>query len=385
MKKILSALILPLIVLTSVYAQQPVIKSAPSSNFNDLHAGIEIGPKTIRALVIRVSSAEDDKATIVYSETLVNKATAIVAGKMTPEFIREISQSLKGLSDRLTKSQQVPTDHLYIVGLSDLISDNPGDLNKEIQNQIGKQIQYLSPDVEAQLSTLGIITKQTRQNDTTIDNRSISMHIEIDHSGIKGGYQQLKLSTGGKPNYETSIMTIPKGITEFAAEAGKYIGESYDYKPFVRMLESNSGPVFQNALLEETMKKPGLVTRRKVYLTGNIVWALVTLMYPADTKPFMTITLEDINNFHQRAITDPEALLNPDLSKIRDENVREEVRRDRELIKQLFTPRTLIAGAVMLKHIALDLEFGTRNVTYNRKSGIVRILTYIRVQQDSLK
>ena len=146
----------------------------------------------------------------------------------------------------------------------------------------------------------------------------------------------------------------------------------YDYVTWETPIK---GPLRTEAALNA-----GLMTRKKIYLTGNIVWAMATLLHPEEQKAYIPLTMEDINNFYYRAITDPEALLNPDLTKIRDENARSEARKDREAVKAIYTPKDLSAGANALKVAASELNLAGKQLIFTRNSNIARILSYVRLQ-----
>jgi hypothetical protein len=90
--------------------------------------------------------------------------------------------------------------------------------------------------------------------------------------------------------------------------------------------------------------------------------------------------MEDINSFYYRAMTDPEALLNPDLSRIRNESARSEARKGREAIKAIYTPRTLTAGAESLRLAATELNLADKRLIFARNSNWARILNFIRLQ-----
>src|SRR5262245_27658821 len=94
----------------------------------------------------------------------------------------------------------------------------------------------------------------------------------------------------------------------------------------------------------------------------------------------MPLTTDDINSSQYPAMTDPEALLNPDLSKIRDENARKEARKGREAIKAIYTPRTLAAGAEALKTAATELNLVDKQLIFARNSNWARLVNFVRLQ-----
>ena len=51
--------------------------------------------------------------------------------------------------------------------------------------------------------------------------------------------------------------------------------------------------------------KPTLMHRKRVFLTGTLVWAVATLLYPEDRQPYVSLTFDDIMRFAERIARDP--------------------------------------------------------------------------------
>jgi len=198
------------------------------------------------------------------------------------------------------------------------------------------------------LNIAGNIPRQYQVDGKRYDNRSISLLLDISANNVRGGYQQLRLTSRNRAEYDYVTWDIPI-----------------------------NGP-----LRAEYVQNPGLMMRKKVYLVGNIVWALTALLYPQNQGDYAPLSIEDINNFYYRAMTDPEALLNPDLSKIRDENARKEARKSREAIKVIYTPRTLAAGAEALKTAAAELNLADKQLIFARNSNWARLVNFVRLQLE---
>jgi hypothetical protein len=132
----------------------------------------------------------------------------------------------------------------------------------------------------------------------------------------------------------------------------------------------------------EVSRKPGLFNRKKIYLSGGIIWAMETLLHPEDRRSFTPVTTDDISNFYNRAISDPEGLLNPDLSTIRDPNVRQEAEREVESVRNTFTPKNLIAGAELIKAASTELSFPGKRLLFARFGHLAWILSYVRLQVE---
>jgi hypothetical protein len=347
-----------------------------------LHGGIEISPKVVRAIALRMSNAEEGfNIKILYSNTATIGTPYPSDGKLTLEYIHNVAQTVQSFLESLHKEHQIPLNQIYVIGNSDLVTQNPDDLKNEVYGRTGRTINFLNAEAEIQLGIAGVIPRRYQLNEKWYDNRGISSLIDLGITTTKGGYQQLKQSDSGRPGYEFSTWDIPKGVVTFADEVNKAAGDNADYKTYAKHAAAMSVS-FKEQIRTEVIRKPGILTRKKLYLTGSIVSAMVTLMHGDDQRTYIPITLDDINTFHDRAVADPESLFNQDLSRIRDEKLRTEIRKSREALKQTFTPKTLIAGAELLRALAAELKLWDKRVLYHRHSQLARILNYVRLQPD---
>ena len=324
-------------------------QSPPPSDSNpkELHGGIEVTLRAVRAIALRVSTgAEGENIKILGSDQLTPSIPFPRDDKPTPEYVRDLAQSVQRLSERLQREFRVPPNQIHLLGLSELQGQIRDNLAREIRDKTGKEITFLDAKSETELSIAGNIPRRYQLDGKWYDNRTVSLLLDIGATHIRGGYQRLRQTSRGRAEYDYVTWEIPA-----------------------------KGP-----LRAEAAQNAGLMTRKKVYLTGNIVWALATLLHPEDQRAYLPLTMEDINNFHYRATADPEALLNPDLSKIREESVRNEARRAREAIKAIYAPKALVAGAEALKIAASEMNLADKRLIFARNSNLARILSYVRLQ-----
>jgi hypothetical protein len=320
---------------------------SPASDPKDLYGGIEIALRAVRAVALRVSTDADGDSVprIQGSDQIIPSTPFQRDGKLTPEYISDLALAVKQLSEKLQNDYHVPQNQIYLLGLCEITSPARDELAKEVGEKIGKDITFLDVRGETELNIAGNIPRRYQFEGKSYDNRSISLLIDINATNIRGGYQQLSLARG-RAEYDYVTWNIP----------------------------------IRGQLRLEAAQIPGLMTRKKIYMMGNIIWALAALLYPADQQPYLSLTTEDINTFYYRALTDPEALLNPDLSKIRDENARNEARKGREAIKAIYTPKTLTAAAEALKLAANGLNLSDKKLIFARNSNLARLLSFVRVQ-----
>jgi hypothetical protein len=363
----------------TTFGQIPAeVKSEPKT----LHGGIEISPRAVRAIALRIANAEEGlNIKILYSNTATIDTPYPSDGKLTLEYILNVAKIVQVYAETLHKEYQIPLNQIYVIGISDLVTQNPDALKNEIYGRTGITINFLNAEAEIQLAIAGVIPRRYQLNNKWYDNRGISSLIDLGIASTKGGYQQLKQSDSGRPGYDFSTWDISKGVVTFANEVNKVAGDNADYKTYAKHAAAMSIS-FKEQIRTEVIRKPGILTRKKLYLTGGIVFAMMTLMHGEDQRAYIPITLDDINAFHDRAVSDPESLFNQELSKIRDEKLRDELRKAHEAVRQTFTPKTLIAGAELLRALAAELNLWDKRVLYPRHAQLARILSYVRLQPE---
>lgn len=321
--------------------------ASPASDLKELHGGIEIALRAVRSVAIRISTSADGDniPTIQGSDQIIPSTPFPREENLTPEYLADLAQSVQKLSDKLQGEYRVPQNQIHLLGLSEIPLEDREELRKDVRSKIGRDIIFLDAKGETELNIAGNIPRRYQFEGKWYDNRSISLLMDITATRIRGGYQQLSLARG-RAEYDYVTWDIP----------------------------------IKSQLRVEAAQNPGLMTRKKVYMMGNIVWALAALLYPADQQPYLPLTIEDINTFYYRALTDPDALLNPDLSRIRDESARTEARKGREAIKAIYTPKTLTAGAESLKLVVTGLNLSDKRLIFARNSNLARLLSFVRLQ-----
>jgi hypothetical protein len=368
-----------IIVLSAMVRAQGVSEAG----LDELYAGIEVSHEGVKAAAIRVGGGEaGESVRLVYSETVKAPLLPGPDGKLPPEAIKEAARAARKLQTRLQREYQVQPDRIYLIGRINLGANQPEDLVKEVKQQTGQTISFLTADNEAQLSIVGVIPQRSKAGAAWVDVRGSSVWIEIGNGDTRGGYQLYKKSPTAKPAFELVTMNIPYGTGAFAREINRQNGESKDRQSFIRRAQKLSSTSLSQALKKERERKPGLVYRKQVFLTGAVVWALATLLYPEDRQMFIPLTFDDIEMFAEKNARDQESLLNPDLSRIRDQRLRSEIERELESVRDTFTPEQLSAGSELLKTIATEFDWQGKKVWFARHGHLGCLLSYIRLQAE---
>lgn len=351
-----------------------------------LFGGIEIGSEGIKAAAIRVSDAgQGYDLEVVFTESSFMALVQNNNGMFRTEAVKATAQEVWKLDTKMQQQFKVPTEQIYIIGTSDLRAYNLEELIKEVRDMTGKTMTFLELEADVRLTIVGTIPRRYREGTTWFDNRSLSVLIDVSADNTKSGYQQVRQPVIGNPYYDYVVLSVPKGTVNFTNEVNQQVQENDDLKKFALTAKKLSEDSLRTSLRNEIESRPGLANRKKVYLSGGIVWALATLLHPEDRRPFVPITVNDINTFYNRAVNNPQALLQPDLSQIRDAGLRKDVETDLKTVRSIFSAKSLVAGAEILRTLASECNFQGegKRILFARFSNLSLILSYVRSRAEN--
>lgn len=378
---------LALLLAITLTPSSQIYGQSSKTRLGELYGGIEIGSKEIKATAILVSDNENGyNVKLIYAEVINTTAPQLEDNRLSPETIQDMALAVHKLLTRMRQEYKVPLERIGVIGSSGLRADNPQDLIKAVKDQTGVTLSFLDAETEIQLSIAGAIPQRYRAKSGWADNRSQSVLLDIGSDNTKGGYQVIRQTGAGAPDYDYVTVGIPKGASAFTNEINQATGESDDLAAFTQRANTLSSTSIRTALRKEMERKPGLVNRQHVYLTGGIAWAMLTLLYPADRRALIPITAEDILFFHRKVTRNPEslqALLNPDLTKkISNPKLRAEAEKELESVRNAFSPKNLIAGAEILKTVTTEFNLLDKKVRFARYGHLAWILSYVRSQAE---
>jgi hypothetical protein len=358
-----------------------IARGQSSINSRELFAGIELSSEGIKAIAIRISNNEDGSGVKLVNSEMIDLSLE-PTGRVpnTAQVVERAAAAVARLQSQLQQQYQVPPQQIYIMGRSGIDAKLQEELATAIKKRTEKSVVFLDQATETQLSIVGIIPKRERVGSTLIDNRSSSVLIEIGNNSTRGGYELLRYSPAAQ--YDFVTMNLPQGTISFTDEAIKAIGVNGDWTALIQQAKTLGAGPLRNALRTEIGSKPGLVNRKRVYLTGRIVWALATLLFPAERQTFVPITMKDISMFATQTLRNQQSLLNPDLSEISDRKVRQEVEKELAELKNRFSSQQLIAGAELLRVIANELNWQEKKIWFARFGHLGCLLSYVRLQAE---
>lgn len=348
---------------------------------DEVFGGIEITPEGVKAIALRVSQNDDDAGVrLVYSDIVRLPLWRSSGGNFAPQASTDAAQAVQTVLTRLRQQFRVPLEKIYFIGSSRLGADHPADLVNVIRNTSGLTLTFLDAPTEVQLTIPGTIPRIGKAGVTSIDNRNTSVLLDIGNIGAQGGYELLKYSQTSAAGFDFVAISLPQGPINYANEITRAVGENSDLTTFTRQVRSSSAITFRQALRREMESKPGMIHRKRVFLTGGIVWAMATLLYPEDRQAFVPLTVENIAQFADKAARSPRELTYPNTALIRDRKTRQEVEQEIEAIRSSYSTRQLIAGAELLKAAAEELKWQDKKLWFARLGHFGCILSYIRLQ-----
>jgi hypothetical protein len=355
--------------------------SNPSGPSGDLYGGIELSNEGVKVLALQVSQAEEEPGIKrIYSEMIRLRLGRTNDGEFPPQAAADAAQAVSTALARLREQYKVPLDRIYLIGASGLRADYPKDLEGIIRDATGLTLKFLDSVEEVQLSIAGTITRTSKVGSIPIDNRNTSALINIGYASTQAGYEMLKYASSASPSFEFVAMNIPQGVVSYTNEVSKAVGRNSSVYSFARQAKTFSALSFRQALRKELENKPGLMHRKRVYLTGNLAWAMATMLYPQDRQNLVPISYDDVVQFAERIARAPEELAYQKLTFIRDRKLRMEVEQEFGAIRATFTPKELIAGAEMLKAAAEELKWQDKKILFVRFGHLGCILSYVRLQ-----
>jgi exopolyphosphatase/pppGpp-phosphohydrolase len=320
----------------------------------DLHGGIEIGSKGVKATVVDVLDGDELDLQVKMTDTTNTGLVLSLSrdGHFTDQALGETVKAVKKYYDRFRKEFAIPPERIHIVGSSGLftpIEDKP-DLVKENREKLWVAVSkettvtmtFIDVKREAELSIAGIVPKKHKNRGALVD---------IGGGNTKGGY----LLDGGK--YATfGIPYATLTFTEFAKKKGA------SGKAVCALAAETLRPL----LKKEFAGLPEMPKRDPVYLSGGVIWAVAIASHPTDMRAFIRLTVKDVEAFEARLLAEskyPE----PDLSAVKDEKALQRARDEIARARKVYTPEQMLAGAEVLKSVLQEL--GPEKHTFFARHG----------------
>jgi exopolyphosphatase/pppGpp-phosphohydrolase len=336
----------------------------------DVHGGIEVGAKGVKATVIDVTGGEDGfgvKVLMTGTRNTTLVAGLAASGRFDAGALKDTAAAVAAFAAQMQKEHKVPAERLHVVGSSGLFSALAGQkdaiqANKEtlaaaVRDACGLKMDFIDVNREVELSFVGAVPPRYADSAVLFD---------VGGGNTKGGY-----CGAGKDCISASI---PYGSVTFTDLVKKRAEKGNYAETAAALREEVLAPGLKKAL----EGKPGLAKREHVYLSGGAAWALATLVRPGDRGAYVALTAEDVDAYRDLLRKANGEFPAPDLSAIPDAAVRQAAQKEIEQVKGVFKPDQLLAGAEILKALADEVGFGKdRKVAFARNAQVAWILAYV--------
>ncbi|MBI1913151.1 MAG: hypothetical protein HYS12_00075 [Planctomycetes bacterium] len=352
---------LPVLALLTCLLVVPVAQAQTSR-----HGGIEIGAKGVKATVLEVTPGKEGlNSKQLFSKTANTTLSALKDGKFREDAIDETGEEVEKFFKLMQADFKVPAKNIYVVASSGLPKPpNREAFVKVIKEKTGKDLRTIDADTEVMLTIMGVVRPELR---------ATSLLADIGSGNTKGGYLEQ-----GTPGAEPRLVafSVPLGTVTFTAQVKKAGGDK-----FVETAVRLRGTALEKPIADAVAKNPGLAKRDRVYLSGGMVWAMVTLLKPETVEEsFVSLTTDDIENFHKLVTKDPAAFPKVALDKVKDEKVRSQAGKDVARVRDTYTPENLVAGSEILRALSSTLQLKGKQVFFPRFGYVAWIQAYVEEQ-----
>ncbi len=309
----------------------------------DMYAGIEIGAKGIKLSVIEVKLSKDRE----YDYTLISDTSINTdAAALSYQSEKETREAIAFLWNILRARYKIPTKKVHIVISSGVKQEldkynkvdyfanvvRPDNLDPDIH------IAYITPEQESQLSVLGIVPQKRRFTATQLD---------VGSGNTKGGYYN--------ENKTFIPVTFPLGTKSFQRLIESKADAGLDN--YVKTAEDLWRDSLKRIVVNEFFIKRDVRNRDIMYISGGVVWAVVSLMHPESANyNYTEITSQDISEFRKLLYTDYENLIKPDLSFMGDPEQRKVSQKNIGRVVNTYDKKALLAGTIWLDELIKEVN-----------------------------
>ncbi len=364
-------------------------RAAPASRFC---AGIDVSSSGVTYTVFEVlphsRHGYDYRVVLTETQSTDLKKGMDKSGQFDGAGIARTAEAIRTCCKSLIEKDQLADNGIYIVGSSGLmgsirnnrkwpaekknklIKENHATLRRAVENAVGKTMEFLEPNQEAEFQ-LDAVVERSHLGD--------GFYVDIGSGATRGAYRE---SDG-----RIQSMQLP-GIGELVNRATDRAAGG-----FPKACAKVADQVFTPPLRKQVDNDPTFHRREYVYLNGGIVWVLATCRYPKlcaappEEGLYLTLTPQDLKAFTANvsaAATDArkktgflETFQPPvGLSSRERDFIEAEIQK----MKELFPLEKQVAGAEILNRLAIELELEGKQLRFHRYGHVAWMMPYIAGQ-----
>lgn len=320
-----------------------------AQGIGDLYAGIEIGARGIKLSVIDVKMVNGENDYSLKLDTAINSDAAMLSYQSEKETFDAITVLYKIIKTRF----DIPSNRIHIVISSGLKQEldkynkveyfanivRPKELDPKIK------INYITVYEEAQLSFKGIVPQM---------NRLTANQLDVGSGNTKGGYLDA--------NRRFVPITFPIGTRSFQRLVENRSPGTISIDDYQKNAQKLIMDSLGRMVIYEFRDKNDFKSRDVVYLSGGIVWAIASLMYPElINQNHVELNRNDITAFRDLVHDHYNDLINPNLS---EKLSAKDAAASMDNIKRVvgtYDQKALLVGAIWLDELARQLTNASPN------------------------
>jgi hypothetical protein len=322
---------------------------------NDAYGVVEVGASGIRGQVVRaVPNANDAPPIELVKEYAPVEANAFA---LTAAGSDRIKTTVDLIRKEMEQEFQIVPSRFYVVGSSGLPEEAKSVL-AGIDFGTTNRIDFVTPGQESIFGFRGIVSSDKAPDVVSLD---------IGSGNSKGAYVEQT-----SPKLTFASFSVPWGTKTGAADIDKNRKSS----DFLAAAEDFRVKRLIPAIRSQTEQYPGMQNRRYLYLSGGIVWAMETLLHPFQNDVLQKVSIDEINTFCDKALTNVNSLLHPDPEALAKSNAslppaavgkaKAEVSR----VSTVFSEDQIIAGCLILKAFASEMHFKQKDAIFFARTAL---------------
>jgi exopolyphosphatase/pppGpp-phosphohydrolase len=341
-----------LFVLLLCFAPLPVRAAAPLQ-----HGGIEIGGSGVKVTVLEVREGSPWKR--VYGKSYKTTLSVLEKDSFRQDAIDETVKHIGEAHDLLRDKYKIPPERIHLVGSSGVPkANNRDELVAALKKRTSKEIRFIDERTEVELGIRGIIPP---------DLQGSALSLDIGSGNTKGGYFDGDM---------LFFAAIPLGTVTFSESIKAGMKEKDE--SFATVAERLRETKLIAPLSKGAKAMPELAKRKKLYLSGGMVWAMVTLVRPEATDDaYVTLTLDDVKAFRKKVNSAKKGEIEIDVSKISEEGAKLRAKAEATTVNKVYSRENLQAGVELLDALSEAFSLREKEIIFPRNAAYGWLGAYV--------
>lgn len=349
----------------------PLLAPEPSKVGTDKWAGIEVGSRGVKPIVMgftKTADGWDFTADTTFESkntelgTLNDENTAL-----DPKRQDATIAAVRELDDAIRAKHALPAERVKVVFSSGVFTRFKDKANAEaarkqltaaVEKAIGRAPDFITEQQEAELAVRGIVSPAGRAGRMLVDIGSGNMRFGWYNADA---FESFTVDAGTKLVRDAGLKAAAAQKQEFA-----------EVLPVLRKTLLDA-PLAAKVKAAKGFDKP-----TEVLLIGGAAWALTTFTRPGTTdQTTVPLTEADVTTFAQLAKMKPELARADVLNRAKSGPVGDAAGKEFDRVVKVFTPEDLQAAAEILRAIFAEAKLAERKVLYFQKGQYAWIAGYL--------